>query len=49
MAEGGVEDEIAADDGGDDSAGVDEEMGGSEEGVAADGAVPGDVPGAAER
>ena len=49
VAEGGVEDKVAADDGGDDSAGVDGDVRPGEKGVAADRAMPGDIPRAADR
>jgi hypothetical protein len=46
-AECGVEYQPCADDAGENAAGIDEHVGGRPEGVTADGAVPGDVPGAA--
>ena len=48
MAEGGGEDEVAADDGRQNTAGVDRHVSRCPECVSADGAMPGDVPCAAD-
>ena len=44
LAQGGVEDQVATGDAGENAAEIDGHVGGRPEGVAADGAVPGDVP-----
>jgi hypothetical protein len=48
LAESGGEDEIAAAEAGNNAAELDQDVGGSPEGVAADAFVPGDVPDAAD-
>ncbi len=43
MAPGGCDDEVAAEDGGEEARGVEDDVGGVPEAVAADGAMPGDI------